>query len=141
MFDPEKMCWVSTQEDEVDVFEGMADDEDDDPGATITRASGRKLVTIGGGGGGGGWTGRFASESSAGASSSSWEERVVPGIGSGLGGDAALVNECREAEARHRREMRGWSVVGGVEEREEKRRRREEKRLWEIRKEAMGATQ
>ena len=156
MFDPEKMCWVSTlapEDDEPDPFEGMADDEDDDMGGTITRAAGKRLVAIGGGyipsssfssihGGGiktsqsstgisqsGAWSSRMASESSL--STISWDERMrqeevrIPD---------GLVEECKEAEERHRKEMRGWLVrqTGSDGEKRDKE-RREEKRLWEIR--------
>lgn len=118
-FDPEKMCWVSNlDEDEVDVFEGMADDEDDEPGggATITRTTGKKLVSVGGSGGG-----RLASESSA---------STGTGMGTGwsMGVDEGLRRECRDAERRHGVEMKGWIVEEGRGKREE----REVKRLWEI---------
>jgi hypothetical protein len=157
-FDPERMCWVSNlapEDDEPDPFEGMADDEDEEGGATITRASGRKLVSVGlgtsvtsaasglsghsgmsGMSTGSGWSSRLASESSAGGSMGSM----------GIGGwnedeDTAKIviskelwAECREAEDRHKREMKGWATKapsGASEIRE--RERREEKRLWEVR--------
>ena len=120
-FDPAKMCWVSTlDEEEVDPFEGMADDEDDDPGATITRASGRNLVTVGVG------LGRLASESSA----SVWSMD---------GCDLALLRECNEAKTRHKVEMRGWMVKPGNEESSEEKERRGRKRLWEIWNQVMKA--
>ncbi|KAK4686460.1 hypothetical protein P7C73_g3666, partial [Tremellales sp. Uapishka_1] len=137
-FDPEKMCWVSTldpEDDEPDPFEGMADDEDDEGGrgGTITRSLGRKLVSIGGGSGFSGsvtnssaWSSRLASESSA--SVSSWQGSNE------VEAEEGLYLECKEAEERHRKEMRGWLLrapMGSLEIRE--RERREEKRLWEIR--------
>ncbi len=148
-FDPEKMCWVSLGGDEEpDPFEGMADDEDDGTGygATITRASGRKLMAVG----------LSSSSSSASASISAsawsssrlasesrhilrsggfvdrvrrWDERVRVDV------PKALIAECKEAEERHKREMKGWIVRSGSKLKEDSRdrERREEKRLWEIR--------
>lgn len=159
-FDPERMCWLSVfPEDEADPFEGMADDEEDDPGATITKASARKFVSVGQSHndnqqqqpGGNGWLGssagssRFASESSA--SIMSWEERTrVDNLERVPDG---LWEECKAAEERHRQEMKEWGVGGAggggkgerggggqkVESERDKRERerREEKRLWEIR--------
>ena len=104
-----------------------------------------------------GWSisSRLASEAS---STMSWEERARGKLGvgvhpaSGLGGvdgmggggdgegrDGGLVTkalweECKEAEERHRREIRGWTSRGVEGERETREReRREERRLWEIR--------
>jgi hypothetical protein len=123
------MCWVSIGEEEPDPFADMADDEDDEGGrggSTITRATGRKLVSVGTGLGvsaGSGWSSRLASESSAGGSVMSWEERVrvreVDSRGKWDEGDGAegevseeMWRECKEAEERHRREMKGWG--GGL---------------------------
>ncbi|WVQ84271.1 hypothetical protein IAT38_006423 [Cryptococcus sp. DSM 104549] len=140
-FDPIQMRWVSIlspDEDEPDPFEGMADDEDEETGggATITRAAGRKLVSVGGGSGSmassSTWSQRLASESSMAASVASWEERTRPDVGVQI--PVELWAECREAEERHRKEVKGWVMrapQGGAEVRE--RERREEKRLWEIR--------
>lgn len=157
-FDPEKMCWVSLGDEEPDPFADMADDEDDEGGNTITRATARKFVSVGQGLGasaGSGWSSRLASESSAGGSVISWEERVKvreadrrTGAGFVSGGDGegdvteALWRECKDAEERHRKEMKGWGGGLSVNARmssEEKRdrERREEKRLWEIRYLAM----
>lgn len=139
-FDPEKMCWVSLlppEEEEPDPFEGMADDEDsltDIPG-TITRKAGRKFVSIGQYGipstvASSAMSNRFVSESTSIAqSTASWEERARP-----LPIPDALFTECKDAEDRHRREMRGWIMrpiasQSDVRDRE----RREEKRLWEVR--------
>ncbi|OCF75557.1 hypothetical protein I204_04413 [Kwoniella mangroviensis CBS 8886] len=153
-FDPIQMKWVSIlspEEDEPDPFEGMADDEDDEFGfgtGTITRSSGRKFVTvglnsIGGGGGSSNWTSRLASESSVMTSTttntsastnqgSNWDEN-----GSGMVSEE-LWKECKMAEERHKKEMKGWimrstSNTNELRERE----RKEEKRLWEIRNLAM----
>lgn len=134
-FDPERMCWVSNlDEDEDDPFEGMADDEDEDedPGATITRASGRKLVSVRTGLGSSERSSRVASESSAGGSVMSWGEGA-----SGLVSDLALRRECGKARKRHEEELKGWVVRAGMEEGPEERKRREESRLWEIRRRAV----
>jgi hypothetical protein len=149
-FDPEKMCWVSLLppgEDEPDPFEGMADDEDDlgagmargwasGGSGTLTRASG-KLVSIGIGASAPSST-RFVSESgiSIATTAASWEDRRLPPAGAEV--PPELVAECREAEERHRREMRGWTLrpaqsASDLRDRE----RREEKRLWELRKLAL----
>lgn len=174
-FDPERMCWVSIGDEEPDPFADMADDEDEDMGGgnTITRASGKKLVSVGQGLGvsaGSGWSSRLASESSAGGSVMSWDERVrvreadgPPQFGSGSSGSnfksreggegvegevtEELWRECKDAEERHRKEMKGWNgglglkngykgIELGRDERRD-RERREEKRLWEIRYLAM----
>ncbi|WWC96378.1 hypothetical protein V866_003246 [Kwoniella sp. B9012] len=153
-FDPIHMKWISIlspEEDEPDPFEGMADDEDDEFGfgtGTITRSSGRKFVTvglnsIGGGGGSSNWTSRLASESSVMTSTttntsastnqgSNWDENGFGMI------SEELWKECKMAEERHKKEMKGWimrstSNTNELRERE----RKEEKRLWEIRNLAM----
>jgi hypothetical protein len=144
------MCWVSLLppgEDEPDPFEGMADDEDDlgagmargwasGGSGTLTRASG-KLVSIGIGASAPSST-RFVSESgiSIATTAASWEDRRLPPAGAEV--PPELVAECREAEERHRREMRGWTLrpaqsASDLRDRE----RREEKRLWELRKLAL----
>lgn len=139
-FDPEKMCWVSLlppEEDEPDPFEDMADDEDSlvDIQGTITRTAARKLVSIGFPGApssapSSAISNRFVSESTSIAqSTASWEERARP-----LPVPESLIAECKEAEERHRREMRGWimrPVASASDARD--RERREEKRLWEVR--------
>lgn len=165
-FDPEKMCWVSIRDpddDELDPFEGMADDEDDEGGAggTITRANARKLVSIGQPHTASivtssAWSSRIASEtaSTLSASIGSWGDQPSSSssgrqsfgstdsdsnLKSNPNLNAELWAECRAAEERHKREVRGWlirpsgNVLGDLREKE----RREEKRLWEIRHLAM----
>lgn len=167
-FDPEKMCWVSIldpEDDEPDPFEGMADDEDDEGGAggTITRANARKLVSIGQPQTASivtssAWSSRIASEtaSTLSASIGSWGEQPSSSSSgrqsfgstdSDTKSDSKsnpylsdeLWAECRAAEERHKKEIRGWlirpsgNVLGDLREKE----RREEKRLWEIRHLAM----
>jgi len=139
-FDPEKMCWVSLlppEEDEPDPFEGMADDEDETGlRGTITRVSGRKLVSIGmsGSSAPSAPSTRFVSESthSIATTSASWEDRTLPQVGTEISPE--LWAECRDAEERHRREMRGWTLrpAQGTSDHRD-RERREEKRLWEVR--------
>ncbi|AAW47069.1 GTPase activator, putative [Cryptococcus deneoformans JEC21] len=145
-FDPIHMKWVSilpSDEDEPDPFEGMADDEDEEAGGgTIRAGAGRRFVPIGPGSGSvassSTWSQRLTSESSMSiaASSASWEDRTRPSVGVEISPE--LWAECKEAEERHRKEMRGWIMRppnGSSEIRE--RQRREEKRLWEIRNLAM----
>lgn len=145
-FDPIHMKWISVlpaDEDEPDPFEGMADDEDEEAGGgTIRAGAGRRFVPIGPGSGSvassSTWSQRLASESSMSiaASSASWEDRMRPSIGAEISPE--LWAECKEAEERHRKEMRGWIMrpPNGSSEMSE-RERREEKRLWEIRTLAM----
>ncbi|WRT66768.1 uncharacterized protein IL334_003731 [Kwoniella shivajii] len=164
-FDPIQMKWVSIlspEDDEPDPFEGMADDEDDDfnggGGNTITRSIGRKLVTVGninhgimGGGGIGGtslyassnWTSRLTSLTSESSSISSSTNTNIPSSTWDSNENVSLVSdelwkECKDAEERHKKEMKGWimkSPSGSIELKEKE--RREEKRLWEIRHLAM----
>lgn len=147
-FDPERMCWVSIGEEEPDPFADMADDEDEF-GGTITRNMGKKLVSIGGSGALGLSAGssRLASESSAGGSTWSWEERIKmreldsPSSPNQEEITEELWRECKEAEERHKKEMKGWAGLaikqGMSKEEVSQRDRREEKRLWEIRYLAM----
>ncbi|WVQ73521.1 hypothetical protein IAR50_003093 [Cryptococcus sp. DSM 104548] len=146
-FDPVQMKWVSVhpEDDEPDPFEGMADDEDEETGGgTIRACAGRKYVPVGGSSAGSGsmaassstWSHRMASESSMATSTASWEDRASHHVGVAI--STELWNECKEAEERHRKEMKGWGLrapTGSSEIRE--RERREEKRLWEIRYLAM----
>ncbi|GMK58850.1 hypothetical protein CspeluHIS016_0602920 [Cutaneotrichosporon spelunceum] len=144
-FDPDRMCWISLlppDEVEPDPFADMADDEGSvcsAGGSGTIRALPHKLVNIG-------ISSRFVSDTSVGTglttasaatgytglstlTSASWEDRTplrteMP----------ELWAECREAEERHRREMRGW-VLRPVQSQNDlrDRERREEKRLWEVR--------
>jgi hypothetical protein len=149
-FDPEKMCWVSLlppDEVEPDPFADMADDEESvssaGGGSGTIRQLPHKLVNIG-------FNSRFVSDTSVGTgltaasaatghtglttlTSASWEERTplrteMP----------ELWAECREAEDRHRREMRGWVLRPAQSQSDMRdRERREQKRLWEVRHLAM----
>jgi hypothetical protein len=113
VFDPRRMCWVSTlppEEDEPDVFANMADDEEDSEskGDTI-----RAIISR-------------VSDVSASTSSDAWactaspagsHSRTISESGSDRGSrasmmvcdvDAAFLESCRTAEERHRVEMKGW---------------------------------
>lgn len=131
-FDPVRMCWISLTEEE-DPFASMADDEDE---PSTLRISGKKLVSIGLSSIPSATTAqtpqsRFVSESTT-ISTHSWEDRTRPNAHNAI--STELWNECRAAEERHRREMRGWVTRPGDSR---DRDRREEKRLWEVRNLAM----
>lgn len=117
LFDPQRMCWISTlppEEDEPDVFANLADDEEDgawrSKGGTIRavvpRISDASSV------------GSTISNSRADASSPTRSHsRSVSESGSDRGSRASMVvgdvddeflARCREAEERHRTEMKGW---------------------------------
>ncbi|WWC88246.1 uncharacterized protein L201_003152 [Kwoniella dendrophila CBS 6074] len=134
-------------------------------GCTITRSSGRRLVNIGDkfskiqgtfsiGGASSDWTSRLVSESSIISnitantntttnttkssnfpSSSSFEDKLQ--MQNNLISEE-LWKECKQAEERHKKELKGWilrQTSNSFELRE--RERKEEKRLWEIRNLAM----
>ncbi|KAJ6621608.1 hypothetical protein B0H10DRAFT_2016644 [Mycena sp. CBHHK59/15] len=121
IFDPARMCWISTlppDEDEPDVFANLADDENDDEdggweskGGTIRASlqlssSNTSASTA---------TPSAApsparSESYVRATSESDTERgsrasMVFEV------DEAFLDSCRKAEERHRVEMKGWSAL------------------------------
>lgn len=118
IFDPARMCWISTlapEDEEPDVFADMADDEEEDwetKGGTI-RAS---LPLTG-----------AASDTSAASAASSVPHapspapsrtRTMSESGSERGSRASMVCDvdesflavCREVEERHRMEMKGWKI-------------------------------
>jgi hypothetical protein len=117
VFDPRRMCWVSTlppEEDEPDVFANLADDEEDgeiweSKGDTI-RAINPRISNV-----------STASTSSDGrtcaTSPADTHSRTIFESGSDRGSrasmvvcdvDAAFLESCRTAEERHRVEMKGW---------------------------------
>lgn len=119
IFDPARMCWISTlppDEDEPDVFANLADDEDDEDGgweskggtirASLQLASSNSSATTA--------TPSAApsparSESFVRAMSESDSERgsrasMVYDV------DEAFLEGCRTAEERHRVEMKGWNL-------------------------------
>ena len=125
IFDPTRMCWISTlppEEDEPDVFAHLADDEQDDGwvtrGGTIRAnqpASAAESVTT-------------SDVSDTGSGSSSRIEPSSPArslrrrsscdSSSDRGSRASLVYDvdenflqmCRDAEARHKSELKGWKL-------------------------------
>ncbi|CAE6423457.1 unnamed protein product [Rhizoctonia solani] len=141
LFDPVRMCWISRlppEEEEPDVFAGLADDESnwEDKAGTIRANTGGTNAADDGKD----WKGSVRSmdstremtmsparshtrsmsesESEAGDTPSAHGTRrggrqsfggqsvheEVPGV------DDALVAACREAEERHKQEMRGWYI-------------------------------
>jgi len=114
IFDPTRMCWISTlppDEDEPDVFANLADDEEDgdaweSKGGTI-RANVPRISDV-----------TAASSSSAEPSSPTRSHsRSMSESGSDRGSrasmvvcdvDDAFIESCRKAEERHRLEMKGW---------------------------------
>jgi hypothetical protein len=118
IFDPGRMCWISTlppEDDEPDVFAELADDEED---AEIWEAQGGTIRA------GQSRTSSLISESSSSAASCRFESpsparsltRSPSDSGSDRGSRASMVYDvddtflgtCRLAEERHRQEMRGW---------------------------------
>jgi hypothetical protein len=118
IFDPAQMCWISTllpEDDEPDVFADLADDEEDcdgwvRKGGTIRANQPAESIAL--------------SETSESASSSRMEtpsparsRRGSPSdSGSDRGSRASLVCDvdecftalCRQAEERHRAELKNW---------------------------------
>ena len=143
VFDPARMCWISTlppDEDEPDVFAGLADDEQDvswgTKGGTIRAnqpASTAESVAA-----------SEASDTGSGSSSRiepsspvrSLRRRSSCDSSSDRGSRASLVYDvdenflqmCRDAEARHKSELKGWkSKSDGVLDQPDR------SYLWEIR--------
>jgi len=117
IFDPTRMCWISTlppDEDEPDVFENLADDEEDSDAWETKGGTIRASVQ----------TGSEATISADSSTSSRAETpspahshtRTISESGSDRGSRASIffdVDEtfsesCRFAEQRHHREMKGW---------------------------------
>ncbi|KAF7436679.1 hypothetical protein PC9H_003512 [Pleurotus ostreatus] len=125
IFDPSRMCWISTlppEEDEPDVFANLADDEEDaedweTKGGTI-RASlqGKDLNSSDGVAH---TTSTSSNASSEAPSPSCSRTRAMSDSGSDRGSRASMVCEvddtfllkCRQAEERHRTEMKGWKAT------------------------------
>lgn len=143
IFDPARMCWISTlppEEDEPDVFADLADDEEDGgwatKGGTIRAnqpASTTESVTT-----------SDVSDTGSGSSSriepsspvQSLRRRSSCDSSSDRGSRASLVYDvdenflqmCRDAEARHKSELKGWKLKGdGVLDQPDR------SYLWEIR--------
>ena len=123
VFDPVRLCWMSTlapEEDEPDVFADMADDEEDDgwegKGGTIRASLQPSRSTAN------------TSDTSSRVSDASRMQSPSPvqsshghsrsESGSDRGSRASIVFDvednfvemCRAAEGRHRIEMKGWSM-------------------------------
>ncbi|KIK70858.1 hypothetical protein GYMLUDRAFT_32927 [Collybiopsis luxurians FD-317 M1] len=123
IFDPQRMCWISTlppEEEEPDVFANLADDEDEDDakGDTIrlnlqsalttpdtsvnSRTSTSMSGTIGDASPSRGSYGRAPSETGSERGS---RASMVFDI------DEDFIQRCRDAEARHNNEMKGWKDI------------------------------
>lgn len=121
VFDPVRMCWMSTlppDEEEPDVFAGLADDEDDNDwgmkGGTIRGGLRSNASTDAG----------FLTDASrktpspAPSIAPSMRSRTQSQSSSDHGSRASLVFDlednfvelCRAAESRHRVEMKGWTL-------------------------------
>lgn len=136
LFDPVRMCWISRlppEEDEPDVFAGLADDEWEDKAGTIRANTGGANPTDD-------WKGsvrstdsiremtlsparsqtRSMSESGSEAGDTPSAFGTRRGVRASLGGqsvheevpgvDDTLVAACKAAEERHRQEMKGWYI-------------------------------
>ncbi|PPQ62959.1 hypothetical protein CVT24_006065 [Panaeolus cyanescens] len=118
LFDPQRMCWISTlppEEDEPDVFANLADDEEE----TWRSKEGTIRANVP----------RISDASSVGSTTSNTRadvssptrshSRSISESGSDRGSRASMVvgdvddeflARCREAEERHRTEMKGWKT-------------------------------
>jgi len=116
IFDPSRMCWISTlppEEDEPDVFADLADDEDDDweAKASTIRASQQPQASIAPPA-----DTSSSSESRTPTSPSRKHVRSQSESESDRCSRASMVCDiddsfaetCREAELRHRAELKGW---------------------------------
>lgn len=115
IFDPAKMCWISTlppEEDEPDVFANLADDEDDedsDANTRTIRANQQCSVS----------SGSHHSQADTTPGSAVSRTRSRSESESDRCSRASMVcdieegffEKCRAAEVRHRSEMRGWTTT------------------------------
>lgn len=121
IFDPQRMCWISTlppEEDEPDVFANLADDEEDGDGWEVKGGTIRaSLASL------------APSESSRTSTSMSkltdppspaWSRTRSPSESDSDRGsrasitfdiDATFVQSCRAAEQRHHTELSGWNDI------------------------------
>ncbi|KAJ7357236.1 hypothetical protein DFH08DRAFT_736663 [Mycena albidolilacea] len=134
IFDPARMCWISTlppDEDEPDVFANLADDEDDEDGgsgweskAGTIRAS-LQLASSSNSNASTATQLPSAAASPARSESSSYVRATSETSDSERGSrasvvfdvDDAFLESCRVAEERHRVEMKGWNVVSSRQDR------------------------
>ncbi|KAJ6519697.1 hypothetical protein C8R45DRAFT_1048505 [Mycena sanguinolenta] len=124
MFDPARMCWISTlppDEDEPDVFANLADDEDDEEGGWESKGgtirASLQLATSSNS------SVSTATEIPSAATSPARRDSYVRAMSetsdTERGSRASVVFEvdeaflasCRAAEERHRAEMKGWNTV------------------------------
>ncbi|KIY45745.1 hypothetical protein FISHEDRAFT_60885 [Fistulina hepatica ATCC 64428] len=134
IFDPSKMCWMSTlppEDDEPDVFADLADDEEDGDrwqsrsgtlrGTMKSPSSNASMASVESAGSAGPTRASGAGAcppSPTHSQASSSHRRSLSGSDSERGSRASLVynvdasfaEQCQEAEARHRHEMRGWQA-------------------------------
>ena len=112
IFDPARMCWISTlppEEDEPDVFADLADDEDDEDwdakGATI-RAGQQTSVTVSAN------TSQVESNPGCVVSRTRSESESDRCSRASMFCDVedGFFEKCHAAEERHRAEMRGWTT-------------------------------
>ncbi|KAI0788624.1 hypothetical protein C8Q75DRAFT_769078 [Abortiporus biennis] len=110
IFDPSRMCWISTlppEEDEPDVFADLADDEDDDDweakGGTIRASQQQGSVPSSN-------SSQVEAPSPARSTHSRSESESDRGSRASMvcNIDESFLDKCREAEERHRIEMKGW---------------------------------
>lgn len=120
VFDPTRMCWISTlppDEDEPDVFANLADDEEDSDAweskggtirATVLRISDASAA------------GNDSDRQAEAPSPANSHSRTISESGSDRGSrasmivcdiDDAFIESCRKAEERHRIEMKGWKTT------------------------------
>jgi len=133
MFDPARMCWISTlppDEDEPDVFANLADDEDDDEDANGWESKGgtiRASLQLGLSSNSSASTATemaSAAPSPARRESASYVRAMSETSDTERGSRASVVFEvdeaflasCRAAEERHRAEMKGWNVVSSKQD-------------------------
>jgi len=117
VFDPSRMCWISTlppEHDEPDVFADLADDEGDEwnrKGATI-RANAPRISDVSA-------TSNSSDAQTGRTSPTPSHSRTMSDSGSDRGSrasmvvrdiDDAFIASCRKAEERHRLEMKGWKT-------------------------------
>ncbi|KAH8102509.1 hypothetical protein BXZ70DRAFT_928773 [Cristinia sonorae] len=112
IFDPSRMCWISTlppEEEEPDVFADLADDEDEDDweakGGTIKAIQQGSTIN----------TGAEPPNPARSHTRSMSESESDRGSRASMvcNVDEAFLESCRAAEERHRSEMRGWIPTRG----------------------------
>ncbi|KAJ7596924.1 hypothetical protein C8J56DRAFT_301392 [Mycena floridula] len=121
IFDPKRMCWLSTlppEEDEPDVFANLADDEEDDHswesrGGTI-RATLQASSTSSMGSIGPSFNATVEAPSPARSHISTGDSDRGSRGSMVCDPDSAFTQRCRSAEERHKLEMKGWRTSSDV---------------------------